>query len=264
MSKTSIQATAKQTPLSKSSATTKPKGFRIEKNTGPEVFAGAGSALPEDPKSHPAFFERVPILEVTEAALARMMLSHGDYYKENGRFEIVEVGTYRGRGLKALLDLSVKMGINVHVTGMDSFEGFPPLSAEDETHAPAKASYRNRALFADVTEREVKAYIGLQHQDRYTLVKGFFSETIKSIEEKEYAMVILDCDLYSSHMDVMPILYERIMPGGVMFFDDYHSTQYPMAKVAIDEFLESKAERLFHLGFATPKGNNVKTYIVKE
>lgn len=264
MSKSLIQTAANQASSSPGDGKKKPQGFRIEKNSGPEVFAGAGSALPEDPQSHPAFYERVPVLEVAESLLSRMMLTHGEYYRDNGRFEIVEIGTYRGRGLKALLDLSAKLGVNIHVTGMDSFEGLPPLSTIDEAHAPAKASYRDRVLFADVTEREVKAYIGQDYANQFTLVKGFFHESIKSIELREYAMVIVDCDLYSSHMDVMPVFYERLMPGGVMFFDDYHSAQYPMAKVAIDEFLESKRERLFHLGFATPKGNNVKTYIIKK
>lgn len=241
----------------------KPKAFRIEKQSGPELFAGAGSALPDDPKSHPAFYERVPVLEVTESLLARAMMLYRDYYEEHGKFEIIEVGTYRGRGLKALLDLCASLNINVHITGMDSFEGLPALSDQDAQYAPANASYRSRVLFADVTEREVRAYIGEEDRDRYTLVKGFFSDTIATLDETDYIMAIIDCDLYSSHMDVMPYLYERLLPGGIMFFDDYHSGQYPMAKVAINEFLETKPEKLFHLGYATPKGNNVKTYIVK-
>lgn len=242
----------------------KPKAFRIEKQSGPELFAGAGTALPDDPKSHPAFYERVPVLEVAESLLSRAMRIHRSHYQQDGRFEIIEVGTYRGRGLKALLDLCATLDINVHITGMDSFEGLPALSDQDARYAPANASYRNRVLFSDVTEREVRAYIGEENRDRYTLVKGYFSDTIATLEETEYVMAIIDCDLYSSHMDVMPYLYERLLPGGIMFFDDYHSGQYPMAKVAIDEFLEEKPEKLFHLGYATPKGNNVKTYIVKQ
>ena len=248
----------------KVAAKKKPLPFRIEKSSGPELFAGAGSALPSDPMQHPAYYERVPVLEVTQGLLCRAMLQLNAHYQEYGVFEIAEVGSYRGRGTKAILDLAVSLGVQVHVPGLDSFEGLPPLSGKDAELAPVNAAYRTRVLFADVTEREVRAYIGSAHEGSFTLVKGFFIETLPTLPEKQYLMAIIDCDLYSSHMDSMSYFYERLLPGGIMFFDDYHSGQYPMAKQAINEFLEEKPEKLFHIGFATPKGNNVKTYIIKQ
>lgn len=250
-------------PVSLRERTRQKRGFRIERNRGPELFAGAGGVPPDNPRSNPAYYERVPLIEVTEATLARGIIYHDQLYMEAGRFDIAEAGTYRGRGLRAILELSERMGVEVHVTGLDSFEGLPPLSDIDLEAAPDNAAYVRRTLFADVTEREVRAYIGVENSERFTLVKGFFEDTLPTLEERNYLMAIIDCDLYSSHMDCMAYFYDRLLPGGVMFFDDYHSSQYPMAKSAVDEFLVGKPEKLMHIGYAAPKGNNMKTYIIK-
>ena len=237
--------------------------FEFEAASGPEMFAGAGSPPPDDARLNPAFFERIPLMEVTEATLARGRLLHPEYYRKHGRFFIAEAGTYRGRGLLAVLEVARKLDTKVLVYGLDSFEGLPPLSKKDAKTAPADASYRTRTLFADVTEREIHAYIGPEHASSYKLVKGFFDQTLATLPKQKYLMAIIDCDLYSSHMDCMGYFYDRLLPGGVMFFDDYNSSHYPMAKMAVDDFLASKPEKLMYIGYGTPRGNNVKTYIVK-
>jgi len=241
----------------------KPGKFRFGKRAGHEYFAGAGSAIPDDPRRNPAFYERVPLMEVMESLLARAYLQNRKFYDRQGAFYIAEAGTYRGRGLLAMLNLADRMGIKVHITGLDSFEGLPPLSTVDASSAPTDAAYRSRTLFADTTEREVHAYIGKENAGRYTLVKGFFEDTLPTLPERKYLLAVIDCDLYSSHIDCMAYFYERMLPGGVIFFDDYHSEQYPMAKLAVDDFLAEKPENLIHIGYADPSGNNVKTYIVK-
>lgn len=254
-------------PASNAESAVQPAGkaeeFRIRKDAGVERFAGAGSSVPDDPRRNPAYYERVPLLEVFRSLLATASLQNRAAYDRDGRFYIAEAGTYRGRGLLAMLNTATQLGINVHITGLDSFEGLPTLSDTDVANAPVNAAYLKRTLFADVTEREVRAYIGTENAGRFELVKGFFADTLPTLPERQYLMAIIDCDLYSSHMDCMSYFYERVMPGGVIFFDDYHSSQYPMAKLAVDNFLSDKPEELFHLGYASPRGNNVKTYIVK-
>jgi O-methyltransferase len=227
------------------------------------MFAGAGSNLPDNFADDPAFFERVPVLRVFEDTLHRAMRTHKTAYKTEGRFYCAEAGTYRGRGLRAMLDVAARIGVNVFIYGLDSYEGFPDISAYDRTHAPAGSAYLSKRLFADTSEREVRAYVGEGHEGKFEIVKGFFSDTLSALAERRFLFAVIDCDLYSSHLDCMSYFYDRLMPGGIMFFDDYHSKQYPMAKTAIDEFLASRPEKLLHVAYALPKGNNLKTYIVK-
>jgi len=162
-----------------------------------------------------------------------------------------------------MLDVAKRIGVKVFFYGLDSYEGFPEISDADRKYAPAGSSYLSRRLFADTTEREVMAYVRDGHEGSFEIVKGFFLETLPRLPERRYAFVVIDCDLYSSHMDCMQYFYDRLLPGGVMFFDDYHSKQYPMAANAIDDFLTDRPEKLIHVAYAIPKGNNLKTYIVK-
>lgn len=232
--------------------------------TKPVAFAGASVDLPEDVLDQPAFFERVPLLRVFEDCLCRTFLLHGEYYKKHGRFFVAEAGTYRGRGLKAMLEIARKVGINIFASGLDSFEGLPALSKTDRDEAPKNSSYLKRTLFADTTKREVEAYINDDFPDNFELIEGFFEDTLPGLRDCKYAFVNLDCDLYSSHMDCMEYFYNRLLPGGVMFFDDYNSSQYPMAKSAIDNFLEHRPENLLHTSYCVNTGNNVKSYFIKQ
>ena len=51
--------------------------------------------------------------------------------------------------------------------------------------------------------------------------------------------------------------------GGIVFFDDYHSVNYPMAGKAIDKFMANKPERLQHLRFGEDGPNRTKAFFVK-
>lgn len=237
--------------------------FKAADASAPENFAGAGAGLPENFLDDPAFYERVPLLRVCEELLHRAMRTHKSAYKADGKFYIAEVGTYRGRGLRAILEIAKFADTKVKVIGLDSFEGLPDISERDQQEAPSGAAYLKRRLFADTTLRETLAYIGDGFEGEFELVQGFFSDTLPKLPENQYLFVVIDCDLYSSHMETMQYFYDRLMPGGVMFFDDYYSKQYPMAKVAIDEFLETIPENLFHVGYGLPKGNNLKAYFIK-
>lgn len=232
--------------------------------TKPVAFAGASVDLPEDILDQPAFYERVPLLRIFEDCLYRTSMLHPEYYRKHGRFFVAEAGTYRGRGLKAMLEIAKRVNVNVFASGLDSFEGLPALSETDRAEAPKNSSYLKRTLFSDTTKREVDAYLNEEFADNFELVEGFFEDTLRTLRDCKYAFVNLDCDLYSSHMDCMEYFYNRLLPGGVMFFDDYNSSQYPMAKLAIDNFLANRSEKLLHISYCVNTGNNVKAYFIKQ
>ena len=54
-----------------------------------------------------------------------------------------------------------------------------------------------------------------------------------------------------------------MVKGGVLFFDDYHSIDFPMASKAIDQFMSDKPEQLLHLRFGDDGPNITKSFFVK-
>jgi O-methyltransferase len=72
--------------------------------------------------------------------------------------------------------------------------------------------------------------------------KGWFQNTIpiKSKEIKKIAILRLDGDWYESTKVCLENLYDRVVPKGIIIFDDYGL--YAGCKKAVDDFLESRNE----------------------
>lgn len=61
--------------------------------------------------------------------------------------------------------------------------------------------------------------------DRYTVVQGFYKETLTRIPNDDpptnIALAYIDCDMYSSTKTVLEFLTPRLKPGMILAFDDY-------------------------------------------
>ncbi|MEZ0327137.1 MAG: TylF/MycF/NovP-related O-methyltransferase [Fimbriimonas sp.] len=117
----------------------------------------------------------------------------------------------------------------------DSFEGLPP---PDPNHpADAGSTWHLRSELA-VSIEEVQANF-----ERYDLtdgvkyLKGWFKDTLPTAPIEKLAVARLDGDMYSSTMDALNNLYDKVSPGGFILIDDY---SVHMCKTAVDEF---RAER---------------------
>lgn len=81
--------------------------------------------------------------------------------------------------------------------------------------------------------------------DKVFYYKGWFQDTVplesKSIDK--IAILRLDGDWYESTKICLEYLYDKVISGGFIIFDDYGL--YSGCKKAVDEFLESKNENYF-------------------
>ena len=58
--------------------------------------------------------------------------------------------------------------------------------------------------------------------------------------QDRFCFIHLDVDIYSSYIECLDELYAKLVPGGVVVFDDYGSSKWPGAKKAVDEFFADK------------------------
>ena len=58
--------------------------------------------------------------------------------------------------------------------------------------------------------------------------------------------------MYESYLECLNKLYENIVVGGSIIFDEYYSHKYPGARIAVNEFFENK-EGYFEK-YITPDG----------
>ena len=220
------------------------------------------------------FAERLPLIHAFSLALHHATLARRElslYRKtrawlagDDCAFHAAECGVYMGNSLVACAQMLRASGLKGRFHALDTFNGLPELSETDLRLAPENAQYRDQKLFADNSFEAVKArVVDAGMSDSVVFHKGLFADTLPHLPAVQYHFVNIDCDLFEPHIECLDYFYPRMARGGVIFFDDYGSREFPMARAAVDQFMRDKPELLFHLRTGDDGPNRTKTYIVK-
>jgi ABC-type polysaccharide/polyol phosphate transport system ATPase subunit len=181
-----------------------------------------------------------------------------------GEFLAVECGVFRGHSLLSLAQVAQRSAAAVRIYGLDSFAGFPEFSATDLETVSPKIREVSRLVFQEASLEAVQEKLkGAAVDHLVTLKKGFFCDVLPELAAMAFAFVHIDCDLYEGHLECLEFFYPRMKPGGMIFFDDYHSVEFTGARSAIDHFLADKPERLFHLRLGADEPNHTKAFLLK-
>lgn len=140
---------------------------------------------------------------------------------------IVELGVYKGASARVLRELMPDRDLYL----FDTFEGFAPNDLPDDSMV---------GMFKGSLE-SVRALVG---DDKVHYCKGFFPETASMLPENtRIALLHLDMDLGVPTLAALERFWDRVVPGGMVVFHDYHDEVWPEIRAVVDEFLEDKQER---------------------
>jgi len=134
----------------------------------------------------------------------------------------VEVGVFQGGSAIPLSQVAKDQ--NRDFFGYDTFEGIPCYEGIDY-HKIGDFCY------PDLNSLLAKLPCG-------RLVKGIFPDTLLP-ETTQIAFVHLDVDQYASYRNAIEALRYRMVPGGIMWFDDAGLTHLPGASKACLEAFSS-------------------------
>ena len=127
---------------------------------------------------------------------------------------VTEFGVGSGRSLRLTQEI---LPLNVPIHGFDTFTGLPQAWGTE----PAGA-YSTGGIVPNM-EGEVYFYKGLFKET----IQPFLQSATESKEDKDEPVFIayanIDCDLYSSTLDILESLHGRIIPGTILVFDEYIS-----------------------------------------
>lgn len=120
----------------------------------------------------------------------------------------------------------------------DSFEGLSEPGAHDGAHWTEGDMRCHEDVVADNLE---------PFTDQLVFHKGWIPERFGSVEERRFAFVHVDVDLYEPTLDSVAFFYDRLEPGGILLCDDYGFWTCPGATRAIDGFLADRPEEMLSL-----------------
>lgn len=148
---------------------------------------------------------------------------------------IAECGTYKGGGAY-LIAKSTPQENQIHL--FDTFEGMPDLITSHDTHK--KGDLKDTSF--DHVQDLMKPF------QNVILHKGLFSNTFKNIDPKEkFKFVHCDADIYQSVDDCNQFFYDKLVPGGIIIYDDYGWASTKGAQKAVLDFFKNKNEYPIYL-----------------
>jgi hypothetical protein len=153
--------------------------------------------------------------------------------------DLVECGCARG-GSAALMALAQKrLGESRRLWLLDTFEGLPAPSRENPDYELANLFTGSCVGTID----EVRALFRKLDVDRdVQFVKGLFQDTLPSADIHHIALLHIDGDWYESVKICLETLYDKVVPGGIIQFDDYGYWQG--ARRAVDEFFAEREMKI--------------------
>ena len=149
--------------------------------------------------------------------------------------DFAEAGVFRGGTAWFLAELLRERGDQRALHLFDSFEGMP-ASAEFERDGHREGDFSDTSL-ASVQEL-------LAGSDAPVFHPGFIPGTFAGLDALRFALVHIDVDIHDAVRDSIAFFYPRLVPGGVMLFDDYGFEIYKLAaRRAVDDAFADKPEQ---------------------
>jgi O-methyltransferase len=173
---------------------------------------------------------------LTPAVLANTFLSAQKLYFLKTMMEgtlslggdIFEAGTGSGGSSRLMLDCQKRQNTKKPMWLLDTFEGYPKVDpALDGTHL--KINECRCRSFEEVREL-LKDGETICH-----LIKGIIPETLKRVRTEKLCFAHIDVNLHEPTHAATQFCLERLVPGGVIVFDDYCWPLTYGARLAIDE-----------------------------
>lgn len=124
----------------------------------------------------------------------------------------------------------------------DTFSGFDnrDITIEQQQNYTSNAffesaNYFKRSNFKTPEDQITYVRKRLSHPQNAIFRKGYFPETTIEEENKRFAFVSLDMDLYQPILNGIEFFYPRLSKGGYMMIHDYNHREFQGIKKAVSE-----------------------------
>jgi len=187
---------------------------------------------------------------------------------------VVELGVFMGSGLFSFASFSSILepyNYQRRIIGFDTFTGFPGFSDKDKSEQYESPELKKGGFSISENHlNDMQESIDIFDENRYIshlpkieLVQGDVIKTIpeylKNNSHTLISLLYLDLDLYEPTIHALNELYERVVSGGIIAFDEINNPMWPGETEAYLEFFKDKPVILKKCSFEP-----ARCYLIKE
>lgn len=181
------------------------------------------------------------------------LIAHYELYKSIIHLpgHLVECGVYKGASLIRFATFRdmLESPHSRKIIGFDAFGKFP---RQQEIQDDKFIDHFEGAGGDGIDIDELKKIFSYKNFQNYELVVGDILDTLPRYVEKSPELKIsflhIDVDVYKPSLCILNNLFDRVVAGGVVVFDDYGTV--PGETTAVDEFMTGRAETIEKLPIA--------------
>ncbi len=156
--------------------------------------------------------------------------------------DIIDFRVYKGMTFSYLVKIAAQHGR--HAVGMDTFYGLETPTKSDWNQQNQLAYPRGYAKSApELVHQTINKVCG--QKAPYELHGGSLDNVLEELKERKYSLALIDMLQYEPTKKVITYVYDKMSPGGVMYFLNYHKNSNCLSAKAVDEFLNEYAHDVF-------------------
>ena len=177
--------------------------------------------------------------------------------------DVVELGVFKGSGMLAWLKANEVTSVNhKDVFGFDIFDQKKLVASTNSKDAQlVDKLFTERSFKPDGFEKILKSIILEAGFENFDLIIGNVFETVPMFLDKypgfRASIINFDLDTYEPTAFCLEHFWQRLVPGGVMLFDEYAVKEWTESD-AVDEFIADKSLKLVATSYVFPSAYLVK------
>jgi len=153
---------------------------------------------------------------------------------------IIEIGVWRGGTGALIAKQSINCGINNPVYLCDTFTGVVKTGTKDSKYKGGEHANTSRKTVEELVFNQLKL-------NNVQILEGVFpDQTSHEIEQEKFRFCHIDVDVYQSAKDIVDWIWERMVPGGIIVYDDYGFMGCDGITKYVEEQITYKDRLIFH------------------
>lgn len=216
---------------------------KIINKLGYDVVSLENSPIPNQIKIDEAYVKYKPFTMIP-SYIFKLNLQLCDKFKDV-EGSIVECGVWKGGMIAGVSEF---LNQDRHYYLFDSFEGLPDVKEVDGIAAKKWQEDTASPYYFDncsADQKFAEEAMQLAGAEKFSIIKGWFEDTLSSNKPNKIAILRLDGDWYSSTMTCLTNLYDQVTKGGIIILDDYYAWE-GCSKAVHDFFSERELSVRIH------------------